>query len=99
MSGREERALDEIEQQLASEDPRFAASMRRTPTKGAYRRHQRGYDAIIVIAALSAALCWGLSATGAGLTAAVLALLTFYLRPRRSRPSTKRRRQRRSGWR
>jgi hypothetical protein len=82
LSERELRALQQIEQRVAETDPRFAASMQRPmPARG--DRLARPYHAIIVVAALSAVLCLELSLNGAAFVAAVLAAVTFYLRPRR----------------
>jgi hypothetical protein len=100
LSERERRALQEIEQRTSDEDPRFAASMQRPLSDRAYRWGHLGYDAIIVIAALSAALCLELSANGAGLAVAALAAVTFHLRTQRFPPQTSRwrSRHRRTNW-
>jgi O-antigen ligase len=83
LSERERRTFEEIERQIVDADPRFAASMQRLLSGRAERWACRGYDTIIVVAALSAVLCLALSSGGAGLVALVLAAVTFYLRPRR----------------
>ena len=85
LSEREIRALQKIEQQISEEDPRFAATMRRPLPSRRYRL-VFPYDAIIVVAALSAVLCLALSAVGSGVVAALLAAATFYLRPRHFSP-------------
>jgi hypothetical protein len=81
LSERERRALQEIEHRVAETDPRFAAAMRRPMPAREYRA-AHPYDAVIVVAVLSAVLCLELSVNGAAVVAAVLAAVTFFLRPR-----------------
>jgi O-antigen ligase len=73
----------EIERQIVGEDPRFAASMRGLLSGRTERWVCRGYDVIIVVAALTAVLCLALSSGGPALVAILLAGVTFHLRPRR----------------
>ncbi len=82
LSEREQQAIDEIEQQISEQDPRFVASMQRLLPGRVGRWTRRGYDAVIVVAALSALLCLTLSVPGAALTAVLLAVVTGYLRLR-----------------
>ncbi|MEN3301501.1 MAG: hypothetical protein V7633_3559 [Pseudonocardia sp.] len=82
LSEREHRVLREIEHRVAETDPRFAASMRRS-ISARRRRAALPYDAVVVVAVLSAVLCLELSVNGAAVVAAVLAVVMFFLRPRR----------------
>jgi hypothetical protein len=86
LSGQEERAFTEIAEQIAADDPPFAASMRRLQS----RRTGRGHDVVVVVAAATAALCLLLALGPATLTAAGLAYAAHRLRPRR--PPRRRRR-------
>jgi len=84
LSEREQQVIDEIEHQIAEQDPGFVASMQRLLPGQVDRWTLRGLNAIIVVAALSAVLCFALSVPGAALTAVLLAVVTGYFRPRGS---------------
>jgi hypothetical protein len=86
LSGQEERAFTEIAEQIAADDPRFAASMRRLEA----RRTGRGYDVVVVLAAATAVLCLLLALGPATFTAGALAYAAHRLRPHR--PARRRRR-------
>jgi hypothetical protein len=92
LSGQEERAFAQIADQIAADDPRFAASMRRLQS----RRACRGHDVVIVVAAASAVLCLFLSLPLPTVTAAALAFAAHGLRPRRPTRRVLRRRRRRA---
>jgi hypothetical protein len=92
LSGQEGRAFTEIAEQIAADDPRFAASMRRLQS----RRAGRAYDVVIVVAAASAVLCVLLSLALPAFAAAALAFATHRLRPRWPTRRPARRRRRRS---
>jgi hypothetical protein len=87
LSERDRRALDEIERQIAGDDPRFAASMQRAVPDRIGWTHP-GYDVIIVLAAVTAALCFVLLLVGAGVVAVLLVAATCYLRPQPLPPLT-----------
>ena len=91
----ERQALQEIEQQICRETPWFEASMQRLLSDRAHNWARRGYDTIIMVAALSAVLCCALSSVGAGALATLLAAVTFSLRRRRFPPRIGRSRSRR----
>ncbi|MCE0765999.1 DUF3040 domain-containing protein [Pseudonocardia kujensis] len=86
LSERELRVLREIEQHTAREDPRFATSMRR-PLTAWQSQLAACYDALSVVAVLTAVLCLLLGLLGAGLTAALLAVGATVVRPRPSAAS------------
>ena len=89
LSGQEEQAFAQIAEQIAADDPGFAASMGRLQS----RRAGRGHHVVIVVAAASAVLCLMLSLVLSGFVAAALAFVAFHFRPSRpSRPSGPRRR-------
>ena len=92
LSGQEERAFAQIADQIAADDPRFAASMRRLRR----RRPTRLHDAVIVASAATAVLCVLLSLAGPWLMATALAFAAYVLRPRRPTRRPLRRRRRRS---
>ena len=81
LSERDRRALDAIERRTADEDPRFAASMRRDRLTWADRCRRHGHDAIIVIAAATAVLCFALTLVDAGVLAVAVVVATWHLRP------------------
>jgi Protein of unknown function (DUF3040) len=76
LSEREQRALSGIEQTIRDQDPRFVASMRRRAA-----RRARGHDAVVVLATLTALVCFVVSAPGPGLVAALLAWVVGRCRP------------------
>lgn len=100
LSERDRRTLDAIERRTAEEDPRFAASMRRDRPTWADRWARHGYDAIIVVAAATAALCFTLTLVCAGVLAVAVVVATWNLRPGYLRPWFGRRRAglRRTDW-
>jgi Protein of unknown function (DUF3040) len=93
LSERDRRALDAIERQVEGEDPRFAASMRRVRPTWTDRWAREGYDAIIVLAAATAALCFAIALLGAGVVAAAVVVGLCRLRPRHFRPRRTNQRQ------
>ena len=92
LSGQDERAFAQIADQIAADDPRFAASMRRL--KG--RRPTRVHDVVIVASAATAVLCVLLSLAGPCFMATALAFAAYALRPRRPARRVPRRRGRRA---
>jgi Protein of unknown function (DUF3040) len=94
LSERERQALDAIEQRIAADDPRFAALMHRLPGR-AGRWTRCAHDVVVVVAALSAALCLLLSSPGPGLVALLLATVAFRCRPGEPTPRRPRWRGRR----
>lgn len=95
LSEREQQAISEIERHIAAEDPRFVASMRRLSPPRTGPRTRRLHTAVILVAAVSAALCFALAAGGAGVVATLLAIVFHHLRrcgddPRPRRPSRRR---------
>ena len=84
LSGQEEQAFAQIAEQIAADDPQFAASIGRLQSRRAARCHH----VVVVVAAASAVLCLLLSQVLPGLVAAALAFAAYYFRPSRSsRPS------------
>jgi DUF3040 family protein len=84
LSGQEEQAFAQIAEQIAADDPGFAASMGRLES----RRAGRGHRIVAVAAAATAVLCLLLSLVLPGFVAAALAFAAYHFRPRRpSRPS------------
>ena len=81
LSGQEEQAFAEIAEQIAADDPGFAASMGRLQS----RRVGRGHLFVAVAAAATAVLCLLLSLVLPGFVAAALAFAAYHFRP--SRPS------------
>jgi hypothetical protein len=100
LSEQDRRALDAIERRTADEDPQFAASMRHARPTWADRWARHGYDAIIVLAAATAALCFALALACAGMLAVAVVVATRHLRPGYLRPWFSRRRAglRRTDW-
>src|SRR5689334_25438238 len=90
LSGQEEQAFAKIAEEIAADDPGFAASMGRLQS----RRAGRGHHVVIVVAAATAVLCLLLSLVLSGFVAAALAFVAFHFRP--SRPSRPNRPNRRS---
>jgi Protein of unknown function (DUF3040) len=105
LTEREQRTLREIERGLSADAPDLVATMRarrlRRPTQGV----RLTYDAVAVIAALSAIACFVLGVVGAGLVAALFAAAVVQVRclrfPPRADPGDQRpgRRRRGPGWR
>ncbi len=89
--------LAHVEAQLCDDDPELAvALLRMRPPSGGIRWTRIGYDLVVIVAGLEAAVCLLLYHTGsgpAGLLAAEFALLTAALRERRF-PLRRRRRHR-----
>jgi Protein of unknown function (DUF3040) len=84
LSGQEEQAFAQIAEQIAADDPGFAASMGRLES----RRAGRGHYIVTVAAAATAVLCLLLSLVLPGFVAAALAFAAYHFRPSRpSRPS------------
>ena len=89
LSGQEEQAFAQIAEQIAADDPPFAASIGRLQS----RRAGRGHDVVVVVAAATAVLCLFLSLVLPGLVAAALAFAAYHCRPSRPtrRPAHRRR--------
>ena len=73
LSEREARALRQIEQQLADDDPRLAARMSRELPGRPSRWPRILQNALIAAVLLSAVVCLAVGAVGAGLAAALFA--------------------------
>jgi Protein of unknown function (DUF3040) len=69
LSEQEVRALRQIEQQLAADDPRLAARMSQELPGKPSRWPRKVQNAAIVAVLLSAIVCLAVGAVGAGLTA------------------------------
>ena len=69
--------------------------MQRLLSDRAHKWARRGYNTIIMVAALSAIVCFAVTSVGAGVLATLLAAVTFYLRRRRFPPRIGRSRSRR----
>ena len=87
LSERERRALREIEVQIAGQDPGFAASMQHGLPNRADRWTRRGYDAIIVLGAATAVLCFVLLLICAAVVALLVVATSCHLRARLLRPA------------
>ena len=81
LSGQDEQAFAQIAEQIAADDPGFAASMGRLQS----HRAGRGHHIVLVAAAATAVLCLLLSLVLSGFVAAALAFAAYHFRP--SRPS------------
>ena len=82
LSERDRRALEAIELQLAVQDPDFAASMGSARPDRAGRWLRRGYDAFILLGAVTAALCFVLLLICAAVVALLVVAASCLLRAR-----------------
>jgi hypothetical protein len=73
LSEREARALRQIEQLLAADDPRLAARMSRELPGRPSRWLRKVQNVVIAAVLLSAVVCLAVGAVGAGLAAALFA--------------------------
>jgi hypothetical protein len=80
LSEQEQRTFREIEQRIAADDPQFALAIQRLGTRRAGGRSTRGYDLVVVLAALSGLLCLVLALAGAAIVALGLAAAAYFLR-------------------
>jgi len=80
LSEREARALRQIEQQLAAEDPRLAARMSRALPSRPSRWPRTLQNSVIAAVLLSAVVCLAVGAVGAGLAAALFASALLWAR-------------------
>jgi hypothetical protein len=93
LSGREREVLQDIERQIAAEDPRLAAALGQMAMDQTLRWTRRGYNAVIVVGASLAAVCLSLpqvAAVGAGVMSGLFAVYVWYLRKRRFPPRSSR---------
>lgn len=80
LSERERRALEEIEREVAAEDPQLAASLRSSHAASAASHDRWPYTAAVVTAWALAASCLLLGLSGAMLGAVTLAVLAVAVR-------------------
>ena len=95
LSEREARALRQIEQQLAADDPRLAARLSRALPVQPSVWPQKFQNLLITAVLLSAVLCLAVGAVGAGLAAALFAGALVWARRFLACGAV---RQRRRGW-
>ena len=80
LSERDRRALEAIELELAVQDPGFAASMEHPRPNRADRWTRCGYDAVIVLGAATAVLCFVVLLICAAVVALLVVGAGCYLR-------------------
>ena len=80
LSEREARALRQIEQQLAADDPRLAARMSRALPGRPWRWPRNFHNLVIAAVLLSAVVCLAVGAVGAGLATALFAVALLWAR-------------------
>ena len=80
LNEREARALREIEQQLAADDPRLAARMSRALPGRPSRWRRNLQISVIAAVLLSAVVCLAVGAVGAGLMTALFAVALLWAR-------------------
>lgn len=80
LSERERRALEEIEREVAAEDPRLAASLRTSRREAAYSQDRWPYTAAVVAAWALVVSCLLLGLPAAMFGAAALAMLAVAVR-------------------
>jgi hypothetical protein len=80
LSEREARALRQIEQQLAADDPRLAARLSRELPGKPWRWPRKFQNPVIAAMLLSAVVCLAVGAVGAGLAAALFAFALVWAR-------------------
>jgi hypothetical protein len=80
LSERDARALRQIEQQLAADDPRLAARMSQALPGRPSRWPRNVHNLVIAAALVSAVVCMAVGTVGAGLVAALFAGALVWVR-------------------
>ncbi|GAA5173044.1 hypothetical protein GCM10023321_73820 [Pseudonocardia eucalypti] len=80
LSERERQVLGEIERTVTASDPALASLLGASRPPRAFNWNRIAYDAVTVLAVLSAMLCIALGAFGAGMVATLFAMVVLSVR-------------------